>query len=124
MKIFSGKWSFLVLAELIQGKRRFNELRRNLGNVNTKGLTDTLRHLEESGMISRKVFPTVPVTVEYKLTEKGKEFHSIFKEMAAWGGNGFRNGAFLFCLRFAVPNISAFWYSDNVFKFATKGDRI
>ncbi|MDI5788838.1 winged helix-turn-helix transcriptional regulator [Bacillus licheniformis] len=45
----------LVLAELIQGKRRFNELRRNLGNVNTKGLTDTLRHLEESGMISRKV---------------------------------------------------------------------
>ncbi|MDA4896223.1 helix-turn-helix domain-containing protein, partial [Streptomyces sp. MS2A] len=70
LKIFSGKWSFLVLAELIQGKRRFNELRRNLGNVNTKGLTDTLRHLEESGMISRKVFPTVPVTVEYKLTEK------------------------------------------------------
>ncbi len=85
LKIFSGKWSFLVLAELIQGKRRFNELRRNLGNVNTKGLTDTLRHLEESGMISRKVFPTVPVTVEYELTEKGEAFHSIFKEMAAWG---------------------------------------
>ncbi|MCY7752579.1 helix-turn-helix transcriptional regulator [Bacillus haynesii] len=85
LKIFSGKWSFLVLAELIQGKRRFNELRRNLGNVNTKGLTDTLRHLEESGMISRKVFPTVPITVEYALTEKGKAFHSIFKEMAAWG---------------------------------------
>ncbi|ASB87256.1 helix-turn-helix domain-containing protein [Bacillus sonorensis] len=85
LKILSGKWSFLVLAELIRGKRRFNELRRNLGNVNTKGLTDTLRHLEENGMISRQVFPTVPVTVEYALTEKGKAFHSIFKEMAMWG---------------------------------------
>ncbi|MBU8785646.1 MULTISPECIES: winged helix-turn-helix transcriptional regulator [Bacillus] len=85
LHILSGKWSFAVLAELIKGKRRFNELRRNLGNVNTKGLTDTLRHLEENGMISRRVFPTVPVTVEYALTEKGKEFHIVFKEMASWG---------------------------------------
>ncbi len=94
----------LVLAELIQGKRRFNELRRNLGNVNTKGLTDTLRHLEESGMISRKVFPTVPVTVEYELTEKGKEFHGIFKEMAAWGkmASVMEPFYFAFVLRFQI----------------------
>ncbi|KKB72751.1 MULTISPECIES: winged helix-turn-helix transcriptional regulator [Bacillus] len=85
LNILSGKWSFAVLAELTRGKRRFNELRRNLGNVNTKGLTDTLRHLEETGMISRHVYPTVPVTVEYALTEKGKAFRSVFKEMASWG---------------------------------------
>ncbi|MFT0801431.1 helix-turn-helix domain-containing protein [Bacillus swezeyi] len=51
-----------------------------MGNVNTKGLTDTLRQLEENGMISRQVFPTVPVT----LTEKGEAFRGVFKEMARW----------------------------------------
>jgi DNA-binding HxlR family transcriptional regulator len=65
--------------------QRFNQMRRLLGNISTKSLTDTLRHLEQNGIISRTVFPTVPVTVEYSLTEKGKELQAILLEMYTWG---------------------------------------
>ncbi|WP_261134442.1 helix-turn-helix domain-containing protein [Bacillus sp. Marseille-Q3570] len=84
LQILGGKWAFLVLAELYKDSQRFNELRRNLDNINTKSLTDTLRHLEQNGMIQRKVFPTVPVTVEYSLTTKGKDFQSVLIEMRNW----------------------------------------
>ena len=68
MEIFSGKWSFLVMEQLHVGTMRFGDLRRALG-VSTKSLTDTLRHLEAKGIIARTAYPTVPVTVEYSLTE-------------------------------------------------------
>nr|WP_317981422.1 helix-turn-helix domain-containing protein [Paenibacillus glycanilyticus] len=84
LQFLSGKWTFLVITELLKEPQRFNQLRRNLGNVNTKGLTDTLRSLEEHQMIKRTVFPTVPVTVEYSITEKGSAFSAIFKEINRW----------------------------------------
>jgi len=84
LQYFSGKWSFLVLIELLKEPQRFNQLRRNLGNMNTKGLTDTLRNLEEHQMIKRTVLPTVPVTVEYSITEKGDAFSSVFVEINRW----------------------------------------
>ncbi|RED61850.1 winged helix-turn-helix transcriptional regulator [Cohnella lupini] len=84
LQFLSGKWTFLVITELLKEPQRFNQLRRNLGNVNTKGLTDTLRNLEEHQMIRREVFPTVPVTVEYSITDKGKAFSDIFTEINRW----------------------------------------
>lgn len=84
MDIFSGKWSFLVLEQLHVGTMRFGDLRRALG-VSTKSLTDTLRHLESKGIIARKAYPTVPVTVEYSLTEKGRSFDSVLFAMKEWG---------------------------------------
>ena len=48
-------------------------------------MTDTLRHLESNGMVARKIYPTVPVTVEYSLTEKGIDFQFVLKEMNEWG---------------------------------------
>jgi len=83
--ILGGKWSFLVLAQLSMRSQRFNQMRRQLGDISTKSLTDTLRHLEQNGIISRTVFPTVPVTVEYSLTQKGREFQAILLEMYTWG---------------------------------------
>jgi DNA-binding HxlR family transcriptional regulator len=83
--IIGGKWSFLVLGHLTMRPQRFNQMRRLLGDISTKSLTDTLRHLEQNGIISRTVFPTVPVTVEYALTEKGKELQAILLEMYTWG---------------------------------------
>jgi DNA-binding HxlR family transcriptional regulator len=85
LNILGGKWSFLVLAQLFLSPQRFNQLRRKLDNVSTKALTDTLRHLERNEMIHRKVFPTVPVTVEYSLTEKGRELQAVLYEMYHWG---------------------------------------
>lgn len=84
LQFISGKWAFLVITELLKEPQRFNQLRRNLGNINTKGLTDTLRNLEEHELISRQVFPTVPVTVEYSITEKGQAFSEVFTEINRW----------------------------------------
>lgn len=81
--IFSGKWSFLVIEQLHIGTMRFNELQKALG-VSTKSLTDTLRHLEENGIINRKVKPTVPVTVEYSLTDKGRGLDNVLLAMKDW----------------------------------------
>jgi DNA-binding HxlR family transcriptional regulator len=85
LEVIGGKWAFLILGHLNNGPQRFNQLRRNLGNISTKSLTDTLRHLEQNEVIHREVFPTVPVTVEYSLTNKGKDFQIVLIEMLAWG---------------------------------------
>jgi DNA-binding HxlR family transcriptional regulator len=82
--ILGAKWAFLVLEELLDGPQRFNQLQRNIAIVKPQSLTDTLRHLENNGLVLRKVFPTVPVTVEYSLTEKGNDFQAALKEMEKW----------------------------------------
>ncbi|TBL81208.1 winged helix-turn-helix transcriptional regulator [Paenibacillus thalictri] len=84
LDVIGGKWSFLVLRELFSGTKRFGELQRKVNNISPKSLTDTLRHLEEQGVLERTAFPTVPVTVEYKLTPKGEDLHQILKEMKLW----------------------------------------
>ncbi|MDF2958473.1 MAG: transcriptional regulator, HxlR family [Paenibacillus sp.] len=84
LQILGAKWAFLVLDELLQGPQRFNQLQRNVSIIKTQSLTDTLRHLEKNGLVHRQVFPTVPVTVEYSLTEKGSDFQTALKEMDKW----------------------------------------
>jgi len=85
LHVLGGKWSFLVLAQLQVHPQRFNQLRKKLDDISTKALTDTLRHLEQNEIISRQIFPTVPVTVEYSLTEKGKALRTVLQEMHRWG---------------------------------------
>jgi DNA-binding HxlR family transcriptional regulator len=87
LDVIGGKWSFLVLRELFDGTKRFGELKKAIPSISPKALTDTLRHLEENNVIGREAFPTVPVTVEYSLTEKGKAFNKILKEMKHWGAH-------------------------------------
>ena len=84
MEVFGGKWTFLVLEELHLGTMRFSDLQKALG-VSTKSLTDTLKHLENHGIIRREAKPTVPVTVEYSLTEKGRAFDGVLLAMKDWG---------------------------------------
>lgn len=83
--VVSGKWSYFVLSQLCQGTQRFNQLRRSLTGISIKSLTDTLRHLEQRGIISRNVIPTVPVTVEYALTESGRAYSEVLERMREWG---------------------------------------
>jgi len=90
MDVFGGKWAFLVLEQLHIGTMRFSELEKAL-SVSTKSLTDTLRHLEENGVISRRAIPTVPVTVEYSLTEKGRDFDPVLLAMKRWSGKWLQN---------------------------------
>jgi DNA-binding HxlR family transcriptional regulator len=84
LEVIGGKWSFLVLRELFCGTRRFGELQRQIHGVSPKSLTDTLRHLEEQGVLERMAYATVPVTVEYTLTPKGQDLHQILQEMKLW----------------------------------------
>lgn len=84
LNVIGGKWSFLVLRELFGGTKRFGELQRAIHGISPKALTDTLRHLEEQGVLERHAFATVPVTVEYRLTPKGDDLHQILKEMKLW----------------------------------------
>lgn len=84
LRILGAKWSFLIIAELHKGPRRFKQLQRDVAIVKTQSLTDTLRHLEQTGVVRREVFPTVPVTVEYSLTEKGIDFRAALQEMDKW----------------------------------------
>ncbi|WP_342603871.1 helix-turn-helix domain-containing protein [Peribacillus sp. FSL E2-0159] len=86
ISIIGGKWSFLVLVQLwVSKKKRFSELQKSLPKISSKALTDTLRNLENNGMIIREVFPTVPVTVEYSLSEKGADFQNVLHAMEVWG---------------------------------------
>jgi len=85
LNLIGGKWSFLILKNLFSGTKRFGELRRLLHNINAKSLTNSLRSLEENGLINREVFPTVPSTVEYSLTAKGEDLKKIIMEMYLWG---------------------------------------
>ncbi|MDR4949054.1 winged helix-turn-helix transcriptional regulator [Neobacillus cucumis] len=85
LNVIGGKWSFLVLRELFDGTKRFGELQKAISKVSPKALTDTLRHLEVHNVLIRTVYPTVPVTVEYTLTEKGQALHKMIKEMKKWG---------------------------------------
>lgn len=84
MEIFGGKWAFLIMGELHDEPKRFNQINRSIG-CSTKSLSDTLKSLEANGIIVRKVYPTSPVVIEYSLTEKGRDFEKVFFEMREWG---------------------------------------
>ncbi|RIX59508.1 transcriptional regulator [Paenibacillus nanensis] len=84
LEILDGKWMLLLLFELFNGTRRFGELRRKLQPISPKTLTDRLRLLEEKGLVTRTLFPGVPLHVEYELTESGQGLQPIFAAMWAW----------------------------------------
>ena len=81
---FAGKWTVLVVRVLGRGPRRFNALRRDVGEISQKVLTSTLKDLEESGLVSRTVTPTKPPQVEYALTDLGRDFLIPVRSLAEW----------------------------------------
>ncbi|BBI34236.1 winged helix-turn-helix transcriptional regulator [Cohnella abietis] len=81
LQVLGSKWGFAIISELYTSPRRFNQLQRELAPIHTQSLTDTLRLLEQTKLVQRQVFPTVPVSVEYSLTEKGNDFQTVIKEM-------------------------------------------
>lgn len=85
LNVIGGKWSFLIIKNLFTGKKRFGELRKLLHDISPKTLTSCLRSLESNEIITREVYPTVPVTVEYSLTKKGEELDEIINAIYSWG---------------------------------------
>ena len=92
VSLIGSKWKLLIMRNLLVRPWRFNELQRNLEGISQKVLTDSLRSMEEDGIITRTVFPEVPPRVEYALSELGETMRPIIKSMEAWGTEYNRNG--------------------------------
>ncbi|MBB6553195.1 winged helix-turn-helix transcriptional regulator [Nonomuraea rubra] len=84
--IFTTKWTGLVMGALLDGPRRFNELRRILDGLTQKMLSQTLRSLERDGLVSRTVYPTIPPRVDYELTELGRSAIGVLQAIGEWAG--------------------------------------
>ena len=87
LTLISDKWKVLILRDLLTGTKRFGELRKSIGTVSQKVLTSQLRQMEESELLTRKVYAEVPPRVEYTLTELGYSLKPIMDAMWAWGEN-------------------------------------
>lgn len=87
LTLIDDRWKVLILRELLDGTRRFGEIRKGLGKVSTKVLTANLRSMEEDGLLTRRVYPEVPPRVEYTLTELGDSLEPILTAMVEWGTN-------------------------------------
>ena len=87
LTLISNKWKVLILRDLLTGTKRFGELRKSIGTVSQKVLTSQLRQMEESGLLTRKVYAEVPPRVEYTLTELGYSLRPIMDAMWTWGEN-------------------------------------
>lgn len=86
-KILDGKWTTLIVRDLIGGKKRYSELQRSLSGISPRLLGARLRLLERHGMLTRTVYPTVPPTTEYELTLLGHGLRDVIEAMAKFGGN-------------------------------------
>lgn len=83
--VIGGKWKVLILWNLNEGVKRFNELKRSMPNITQKMLTQQLRELEEHGLVARKIYQEVPPRVEYSTTDMGKQLQTTLFEMCKWG---------------------------------------
>ena len=78
------KWSVLLVQNLREGPLRFGVLRRQIGDISQRMLTETLRHLQRDGLIWRKVYPTMPPSVEYGLTDLGRSLLLPLEQLVVW----------------------------------------
>ena len=85
LTLISDKWTVLILRDLMPGTKRFGELKKSIGHVSQKVLTSQLRQMEESGLLTRKVYAEVPPRVEYTLTDLGYSLKPIMDAMWTWG---------------------------------------
>ena len=85
LMLISDRWKVLIIRELLDGTKRFGEIKKSIGNVSQKVLTANLRSMENSGLLTRKVYPEVPPRVEYTLTETGYSLKPVLDAMVAWG---------------------------------------
>ncbi|WP_047396609.1 helix-turn-helix domain-containing protein [Cetobacterium sp. ZOR0034] len=81
----SDRWKILILRDLMDGTKRFSELKKSLGTISQKVLTSNLRTMESYEILTRTVYPVVPPKVEYSLTPLGYSLKPVIDSMAAWG---------------------------------------
>ena len=85
VQLIGNKWKLLIMRNLRLRPWRFNELQKSLEGISQKVLTDSLRSMENDGIVIRTVYPEVPPRVEYALSELGESMRPILDAMEAWG---------------------------------------
>ena len=84
LSLVGDKWSVLTIMLLSERPRRFNDIKRTIGNITQRMLTLTLRGLEREGLVKRTVYPTTPPQVEYELTALGRSLQEPIKALGRW----------------------------------------
>ena len=85
LTLISNKWKILIIRDLLEGTKRFGELKKSVTHISQKVLTSNLMEMEENNLLTRKVYPEVPPKVEYSLTEIGKSLSPLLDAMDEWG---------------------------------------
>jgi len=84
IKMVGDRWKVLIIQNLLEGTKRFGELKRELGDITQKVLTSNLRLLEQKGILVRKVYAQIPPRVDYTLTQLGYELKPVIDSMIKW----------------------------------------
>ena len=87
VQLIGCKWKLLIMRNLLERPWRFNELKKSLNGISQKVLTDSLRSMEDDGIITRTVYAEVPPRVEYALSDLGETMRPILDAMKEWGTN-------------------------------------
>lgn len=83
----SSRWKVLILRDLMDGKKRFGELKKSVGSISQKVLTENLREMERFQLLTRTVYAEVPPRVEYELTPTGYSLAPILESLSTWGSH-------------------------------------
>jgi len=85
MNVINGKWKLPIVGSLLFGKKRFKELERDIPKITPRMLSKELKDLEMNGIVTRTVYDSIPVTVEYELIKSGESFKRVLDVMVEWG---------------------------------------
>lgn len=81
----TNRWRVLIIRDLMSGKKRFGELKKSVGSISQKVLTENLKAMEQYQLLTRTAYPEVPPRVEYELTEIGYSLAPVLESLSDWG---------------------------------------
>ena len=83
-ELLGKRWTGLIIRTLLSGQKRFSDIAEAIPNMSARMLTERFKELESEGIVVRKVYPEIPVRIEYELTEKGRELEPVMNEIKKW----------------------------------------
>ncbi|BBI35058.1 winged helix-turn-helix transcriptional regulator [Cohnella abietis] len=86
-ELLGKKWTGLIIRVLLGGPKRFKDIKEQIPDMSDKMLTDRMKELESIGILTRTVYPEMPVRIEYELTEKGHNLEEVILSIQTWGEN-------------------------------------
>ncbi|MFC4596993.1 winged helix-turn-helix transcriptional regulator [Cohnella hongkongensis] len=84
-ELLGKKWTGLIIRVLLGGPKRFKDIKEQIPEMSDKMLTDRMKELEAAGILTRTVYPEMPVRIEYELTEKGQQLEEVIQSIQHWG---------------------------------------